>query len=687
MTMKRTLLKKTLLSAAISALLCCTGALAQTLPAFSSVHTSGGTSLEQGLILKRDTAGNLYTAGPFSDPATFGSFTINAPVGTIGNYVAKQDKDGTYLWAKAYPKYSASQVDNWRIWIAVDSAGNVYTTGRLSGGSSLILGSTTLTAPNSPTDYSIFIAKQASDGTYTWAKLIAGGSSNNFPADIAADESGNVYVTGAFTATIDFDPGAGIANLAATNNLSMFVLKLDNAGNYAWAKAILPTTGSAANRAFPRSIAVDKSGAVYITGQIYIPGLTVGQYIDFDPGVGVTPLRPDGPLEDACFLSKLNASGDLVWAHQYANVDNGAYVRPSTIYIDRDDNIYATGLFQGSPDFDPGPGITTLTATGTHDAFISKFDPSGTLTWAKPIAGPGTAFIRGVQMDTAGNIYLAGAITGTADLDPGAGTADLVATVASSFIAKWNDQGDYVDAQLITNPSTGTSDGNGVAVNKAGTEVYLYGYFSGTTNFDPAGSNPVTSLGSSDNYLVKFFSSTLPITLSEFGATAKGLVAELRWSTGSESINKGFEVLRSTDGQSWQRIGYVVSQAAGGNSSTDLTYQFTDHSPAGGINYYRLKQEDLDGQSSLSPIRSVSFGSASTVKVYPNPTPGVLYVAGLKGGETISIYNTTGQLQGSQQVNNGGTQPLSIRSLAKGLYYIKVVNKKNVAQSFTISVE
>jgi Beta-propeller repeat len=134
---------------------------------------------------------------------------------------------------------------------------------------------------------------------FSWAKSI-GGTGGDTGNSIAVDALGNVYTTGIFINTVDFDPGAGVFNLTSVGGSNIFVSKLDASGNFVWAKS----TGS--GNGISNSIAVDASGSVYTTGSF-------NGTVDFDPGVGVFNLTSAGSDADI-FVSKLDASGNFVWA-------------------------------------------------------------------------------------------------------------------------------------------------------------------------------------------------------------------------------------------------------------------------------------------------------------------------------------------------------------------------------------
>ncbi len=111
------------------------------------------------------------------------------------------------------------------------------------------------------------------------------------------------------------------------------------------------------------------------------------------------------------------------------SLGNTGFDQGNSITIDTYGNIYTTGSFQATVDFDAGAGISILTA-GYYSLFISKSDSMGNLLWAKSIGDSGNSVIgRSVVLDAMGNIYLAGNFYQTADFDPGLGTFNLSSAV------------------------------------------------------------------------------------------------------------------------------------------------------------------------------------------------------------------------------------------------------------------
>jgi len=225
------------------------------------------------------------------------------------------------------------------------------------------------------------------------------------------DAAGNVYTLGYFYGTIDADPGPGTYELTSSGSGDNFLYKLDAAGNFVWAKQW--STGGYTSQ---NSVAIDATGNVYITG--YFSGT-----VDFDPGAGTYNLTAAGStgMSDM-FLCKLDAAGNFLWAKQSGGPSNDIGY---AIGLDAAGNVYTTGIFRGTADFDPGPGTYNLTSAGIDDIFISKLDGAGNFVWAKSVGGPSGEQPGSIAVDAAGNVYIAGSFNDIVDLDPGPGTVTL----------------------------------------------------------------------------------------------------------------------------------------------------------------------------------------------------------------------------------------------------------------------
>jgi hypothetical protein len=443
----------------------------------------GGSSNDVGYSIKVDASGNVYTTGYFQGTGDYDPGAGTANLTSAGNYdvfIQKLDASSNLIWAKSFGGAGRDYGHS----IAVDASGNVYTTGYFEQTVDFDPGAGTsnLTSVGAR---DVFVQKLDASGNFLWARSF-GGTSNDYARCISVDASGNAYTTGYFQGTVDFDPGAGIDNHTSAGNNDCFVQKLDASGNFVWSKTF---GGSLADQAL--SIAVDASGNAYTAG--YFAGTS-----DFDPGVGIDNHTSAGSND--VFVQKLDASGNLIWAKSFggSSSDVGIYLA-----VDASGNVYTTGYLRGTVDFDPGAGTTNLTAAVTNDdSFVQKLDASGNFVWAKTFGGTGTDNARSITVDASGNVYTTGLFSQTADFDPGAGTANL--TAVGNFdvwVQKLDPSGNYVWA--VSFGGTDFDYGYSIAVD-ASECVHTTGFFQGTVDIDPgAGTDNHTSVGLNDVFIQK----------------------------------------------------------------------------------------------------------------------------------------------------------------------------------------
>ncbi len=167
----------------------------------------------------------------------------------------------------------------------------------------------------------------------------------------------------------------------------------------------------------------------------------------------------------------------------------------------------------------------------------------------------------------------------------------------------------------------------------------------------------------------------LPVTLTEFTAVAAGTKVGLQWRTSQETNNRGFTLQRSADGLAWNDVGFV--QGAG-NASTPTQYRYTDVSPYPGINFYRLRQEDIDGRISFSDIATATINSNQFFSISNNPGNGIYKLTMPASNDLLQILVTdaTGKLVVSSRTKVGN-QVLDISREAPGVYWL-LVKKGNV---------
>lgn len=177
---------------------------------------------------------------------------------------------------------------------------------------------------------------------------------------------------------------------------------------------------------------------------------------------------------------------------------------------------------------------------------------------------------------------------------------------------------------------------------------------------------------------------TLPVSLIRFDAARENGNILLGWTTVAEARNRGFEVQRGHTAGAWEAIGFINSVSADGNNTAAAHYSFTDSKPLSGLNYYRLKQIDLDGSFAYSPIVSVRE-SGPGLYVYPNPVNnGVLVVKFLIYAGKVQVYSITGKELPAKMLDEN---KLDVSGLASGVYVLHLTTAEGRLASATFVVE
>ncbi len=166
----------------------------------------------------------------------------------------------------------------------------------------------------------------------------------------------------------------------------------------------------------------------------------------------------------------------------------------------------------------------------------------------------------------------------------------------------------------------------------------------------------------------------MPLTLLDFSVTENDGKCKLSWVTASEDNVDRFEIEKSLDGASFEKIGTVA--AKGENSLINTTYHFSDGEAPAKLQYYRLKMIDRDGQYTYSPVQRVSSAAKSEgTWLYPNPVQGghitIQFTQLPWGGTSYNLMNSLGHSVQKGLLRNR-TQALNIEGLAKGIYLLQL---------------
>ena len=384
-----------------------------------------------------------------------------------------------WLWAKAIHSIGENKTAS----MIVDPiSGDIYMAGSIYGTADVDPGPDTfyITANGS------FVARMDDSGNLVWAKGLDG---INARAIELGPLTGSVFITGDFYGIVDFDPGVGTYYLDSENS-GIFILRLDESGNFIWAKAM---GGPGQDEAF--SIALDPfDGDVCITGWF-------GGTADFDPGPDtfyLTSVPPSGYLD--IFCARLDSAGNFVWAKAMGGADSQV---GNSIAIDPSSReVCITGWFNGNMDFDPGGGIYLLTPAGLTDVFVVKLDVMGNFIWARSMGGGDHDWGMDITIDPLGrgDIYTTGHFYETADFDPGAGVYNLIPQGIDMFVSKLDGSGNFVWARSMGGPCLTYS--HSISIDQNSGDIYTTGSFWCTADFDPESETyNLTSAGESDIFV------------------------------------------------------------------------------------------------------------------------------------------------------------------------------------------
>lgn len=403
-----------------------------------------GTSLGRSIAV--DATGNVFTTGFFRGDVDFdpsvAQYYLNSGSATISDvFVSKLDTAGNFVWAKKLG--SASNKDE-AYGIALDSAGNVYTTGVFNLGAPSIV------------EYA-FVSKLNSLGALVWTSNIVNNGNAKSANAITLDALGNIYTTGYFKGNCLFGNTLLQSN---TNSEDIFVTKLDNFGNTVWAKAIVSSQGSSGDAA-GNAIVTDANNNVYVAGHFM-------NTTDFDPGAGNFTLVPgDSPYgKTDAFALKLDTGGNFVWAKQITNTTNND--NAFAITLDATGNVYIAGRYFNTCDFDPGAGTFIVNGNG---GYVSKLDADGNFILAYTMQGG--SLCQGISVNALGNIYTTGILNGlTNDFDPSASFYNLTSTGFTDGFTHKMCQSPAVTINVL--PSNSICPGTAITLTGSGASTYSW---------------------------------------------------------------------------------------------------------------------------------------------------------------------------------------------------------------------
>jgi hypothetical protein len=322
---------------------------------FLWVQTMGGPTNESIGGQALSSSNDIIITGDFNDNMTVDVDGTPVAISSEGGldvvFMQMDISTGTIDWLKTV----GSTGDDSGAGLVIKANDNILITGRYQNIMDIDPSANNFSL-SSNGGYSVFLTEYDNQGDFV--NGFSFDSSSDMEAyDIELDDNENIYLTGYFKATVDFDLKAGVTNISSNGGQDCYVVKLTSMKDLVWAKNY---GGIGLDQSF--GIEVASNGDVY----------TVGRYsdlVDFDPGVGIVNETADGSSWDI-FIHKLNSSGDFQLVHTFG--DGGSDLARG-LEIGASGDMYVSGMFGGTIDFDPGAGTIDLTTTGSADAFLIKY--------------------------------------------------------------------------------------------------------------------------------------------------------------------------------------------------------------------------------------------------------------------------------------------------------------------------
>lgn len=529
-----------------------------------------------------------------------------------------------WQWAK----HAAGAGDDQGISICSDQLNNTIVTG--------VYTSTVLTFGNinlvSNGGYDVYIAKYDENGTLLWART-ANDSSDSFSHGIASDLNGNTFVVGEFNSQ---QMVFGSHTITSVGGLNGFIAKYDSSGNVIWAK-VIGNGGESIN-----SVAVDKSGNVYILGNMFADTVNIGNHVITSADFGYADI----------FIAKFDTNGNTLWAQtaHSSQIDGG-----SAIATDKMGNVYFTGTYWNN-DFTVG-NISLGTYNEFYNRyFIAKLDTDGNGMWIRGSSindNQGTA----ICTDSSGNVIATGSFA-SPFMFFDSFTINNYATNYSgklnSFIVKYDPNGNTVFANSVKGYLNW-----GMSIASDRDDFYVTG-FTGYPIILNDKNLPLPDGGGDAMYLFKYnaFGDLIYPTIINGGGYGQSDICVNR--DGDIYITAGFfsnPLILGT---------HTISPNVG--SSRNL---FTAKMDCYGIN-----------------TSVIEYSETNDLKLFPNPNKGIfiLKIQNIREVVSFSITNLMGQIVYTSKFD-GFESSINVSMLQNGIYNCTLIDKNGKTLSQKLIIE
>jgi len=489
-----------------------------------------------------------------------------------------------------------------------------------------------------------YVAVYNENAEIQWMKTAAAN-----PLGVKMNSNSEVFVTGSFGGTVDFDPSDKVFNLSSPNAGSCFLQKFDPSGNLVW--AVGATTDGIGVEIEPMP-----DGRIIVAGRSDVASkvtLSNNSVVDLQKGI---------------FLLEVSADGKLTNAYSIAVPDAAGYGYVFDLASDDSNNIFVCGQIDGVADFDLDSGTANNLKTRAYDAYVAKYNSQFKLQWYKVfgdinVAPYGWDIAHSLAVDVSGNLFVGGQFTWTTDFDPvsNPGKTKLISDTRtqtpSGFIMQYTTDGslNWVKKIGAPNMDTGIFGETRVrGIQLQGNTIFSFIETSRHTDVDPSEAEvKYTSTGAS---------SLIFATFTNEGIYQKSfhLDTPLLYT-----ISKGFEMLGSES--------FVTSGTFQKDSDFDPTSatKLLKTDPKGFA--YSFDKDIFIAKYKMGTATAAKpFVLAGEVKVYPNPFTNEISISAnlAQRISSVKIYNMEGKLilSGTENLIR-----LNTEALHSGMYILDAI--------------
>ena len=387
--------------------------------------------------------------------------------------------------------------------VAFDNDNAVYTTGSFRDTVDFDP-DTTSAVHISHRNSDLYLAKYTASGNYSWSISIGG--SDYIQASNVSTFNNNIFISGGFRDSVDFDPGSPVQYLKTTNGVyDAFIAKYDSAGGFIWVKPLRNTGPQGGN--FITSMEIDGEGNIYIVGEYS------GSF-DFDPSTTSNVIRSAAGFKDG-YIAKYSPDGEFKWLNVISGIDTSSVM---DIDFGEFGDLYVTGYFTDVCDFNPQGSSIKHTTNGASDIFVAKYDSSGTYIWSRSVGGTGRDgdFASNIEVSLNEVVFVSGTYRSKKiDFNP-SGTADTIdrkENYWNSFIWSLDKYGNHTWVKSIGRPTQSPTQSTRPSIPHSlevdhDNNLYLLGEIYLKEDFDPSHATKLLSpagLNSlSDIYLARY---------------------------------------------------------------------------------------------------------------------------------------------------------------------------------------